>query len=678
MSTRPSPSSPRHSRAFITLEAAATGQAALAQLLSEGYFATQHVVVRGQRAGQWCFYSFERVALITRLQRLADIERANAPLWTLLDLQASNQSQVVSSDESSRTAGALIVRGREVIGFVAPHATTWSMTPAALDDIFSTGSVQRGYRGKRDASTTEQTRGGGGFPTSETSDGYCVRSDEPASSLPDGFEDAPPLADPLAAAPRYFNARAPQQVQLGAQTYVIVQVAIQAATASADTSAGAAEVGNFVGTLTIDVHAPGLKATGETTLTLQVPVTGNSASVRFGFVAHRPGVQQVDVMAWNGSAQVAGVTLQIAVDTAPLAADASAAQGDMDMRDPQDGEYTLDVAMDNDTRRYRFQLRSDLKDVWPPMHSEPLLHDRQVTYNAMVANLNAQARNLYALSQTDQALWLKGLGNMLCEQLVPDKLKVLLIEHKSRIKVLNILSDADPTPWELLFLANPETGEGDFLAESATVARWRYGAPPCRALKRSNNVLVLPAGAPSAALAELDELKTLFGQAITIDNLSGLNALLSNGGFDLLHFAAHNVNVPGAQGGAYVPFGNQRWDLTFMGAVPQNRFKSTLPLVFMNACTSSGTTPLYTDLAGWADRFLRCGSGAFIGALWEVRDDSARQFSLVFYRELVAGKTLGDAMRSARSAVRAANPGDPTALAYTLYGNPLARFESEP
>ena len=361
----------------------------------------------------------------------------------------------------------------------------------------------------------------------------------------------------------------------------------------------------------------------------------------------------------------------------PVAEGAHEATGEMHLREPEMGEYTLDVAMEDETRRYRFQLRSDQKDVWPPMYSEPLLNARQKTYDATIANLNAQARNLYRLESKDQAIWLRGIGNLLFDQLVPDKLQTLLIAHRKKIRVLNILSEADSTPWELLFVSDPETGSGgDFLATSTIVARWCYGSGPSRSLKRARKVLVLPADAPPQAKAELQNLQNLLGGADTIGDLSSLNSLMDVGGFDLLHFASHNVNVPSALGGSYVPFGQQRWDLTFMAAVPQNRFKAHAPLVFMNACTTSGTTELYTELASWADRFLRCGSGAFIGTLWEVRDSSAGQFADTFYNELLRGETLGAAMQTARARLRAANPGDPTPFAYTLYGNPLARLES--
>ncbi|APW39252.1 hypothetical protein RD110_20225 [Rhodoferax koreense] len=697
---QPAPAGRAYSTAFTALDASQTGQAALDRLQKPDGRRARHVIVRREHSGLVYFYLFESAEVLGRLGACSQQERARSTLTILLDLHASTSSPTVDEQEAP-FQGAVVVRGDRALGFVAPDSPeppTPASPPMSLPDVLGglgglggLGKLGRlfRHRSSRDAARSlpdldvfgevfnSREAPSRQLPDEETVE-FSVRAEPTPDLLPEPTgaalpDDAPPLPPP--APPRFFNARTPDRVALNAQTYVIVQVAGEAAQPAPGTAAANAPIGGFTGELTIDVHAPGLKAIGPTTLTLQVPASGNSASLRFGFMAQQPGIQQVDVMAWNGSAQVAGVTLQIAVATEAVTAGANEAVGDMDMREPESGEYTLDVAMDAETRRYRFQLRSDRKDVWPPMYSEPLLNARQQNYDATIANLNAQARNLYALKKEDQAVWLRGMGNLLFEQLVPDGLKALLIEHKRNIRVLNILSEADPTPWELLFLADPDTGEGDFLAASTTVARWRYGAGPCRSLKRATKVLVLPADAPPQAQAELQRLQTLLNGASTIGDLTSLNTLLAAGGFDLLHFAAHNVNLPNVQGGAYVPFGQQRWDLTFMGAVPQNKFKSRAPLVFMNACTTSGTTALYTELASWADRFLKCGSGAFIGTLWEVRDVSARQFSETFYDELIKGQTLGEAMQAARAKLRAANPGDPTPLAYTLYGNPLARLE---
>jgi CHAT domain-containing protein len=95
------------------------------------------------------------------------------------------------------------------------------------------------------------------------------------------------------------------------------------------------------------------------------------------------------------------------------------------------------------------------------------------------------------------------------------------------------------------------------------------------------------------------------------------------------------------------------------------------PLVFMNACRTDGQAPLYTTLDGWALRFLKAGAGAFVGSLWEVVDTSASAYASEFYRAVLAGETLGKAAGMARNTIRN-EPGDPTWLAYTLYGDPAA------
>lgn len=81
-----------------------------------------------------------------------------------------------------------------------------------------------------------------------------------------------------------------------------------------------------------------------------------------------------------------------------------------------------------------------------------------------------------------------------------------------------------------------------------------------------------------------------------------------------------------------------------------------------------------TKLDGWAEKFLRAGAAAFIGSLWEVSDSMAREFAQELYGCLVAGEPLGMAVMAARRAV-ATEPGDPTWLAYAVYGDPQARID---
>jgi CHAT domain-containing protein len=94
----------------------------------------------------------------------------------------------------------------------------------------------------------------------------------------------------------------------------------------------------------------------------------------------------------------------------------------------------------------------------------------------------------------------------------------------------------------------------------------------------------------------------------------------------------------------------------------------------MNACRSAGQAPLYTGLHGWARVFLRAGAGAFVGTQWVVGDGAAKVFAEEFYRSLLDGSDLGESLRCARAATQEA-PGDPTWLAYTLYGDPAAHLQ---
>ena len=70
---------------------------------------------------------------------------------------------------------------------------------------------------------------------------------------------------------------------------------------------------------------------------------------------------------------------------------------------------------------------------------------------------------------------------------------------------------------------------------------------------------------------------------------------------------------------------------------------------------------------------MRAGAAAFIGTLWEVSDGAAREFAQELYRHLAGGDPLGQAVMAARHAI-AAEPGDPTWLAYAVYGDPRARI----
>ena len=101
------------------------------------------------------------------------------------------------------------------------------------------------------------------------------------------------------------------------------------------------------------------------------------------------------------------------------------------------------------------------------------------------------------------------------------------------------------------------------------------------------------------------------------------------------------------------------------------RWRKAQPLVFFNACEAGRIEYKLTGLGGWADKFIRdVRATAFLGTLWQVNDALAAEFAMVFYDELLAGKTLGVACQRARLHIKELAPANPTWLAYTLYGDP--------
>lgn len=75
----------------------------------------------------------------------------------------------------------------------------------------------------------------------------------------------------------------------------------------------------------------------------------------------------------------------------------------------------------------------------------------------------------------------------------------------------------------------------------------------------------------------------------------------------------------------------------------------------------------------WALRLLRAGTSAIVGPRWPTAAESDRRFYRIFYAAIRAGKPLGEAVLSARQAVRTAFPQRGDWLAYTHFGHPLGQ-----
>ena len=229
-------------------------------------------------------------------------------------------------------------------------------------------------------------------------------------------------------------------------------------------------------------------------------------------------------------------------------------------------------------------------------------------------------------------------------------------------------------PWEMMYPTNDAGDDAGFLAEQFPIVRWIFGSAPTARLQCSHPFFVVPDDAPPIAEDELTALRCIMGEGQNINDLTPLLKLFDHAEFDSLHFACHNMFRVNSPTSSSIQLGSKRFVPTFLNKYNEH-FHS--PLIFMNACRSDGMAANYTWLAGWAKSFLVQGQDAFIGSLWEVRDSSASRFAETFYQALHSGIPLADAMKQARIAIQN-EPGDPTWLAYTLYGNPNAILLKEP
>jgi CHAT domain-containing protein len=108
------------------------------------------------------------------------------------------------------------------------------------------------------------------------------------------------------------------------------------------------------------------------------------------------------------------------------------------------------------------------------------------------------------------------------------------------------------------------------------------------------------------------------------------------------------------------------------------------PLVFTSACITGQIQEGGSGLEGLAAQFIKSGATCFIGTLWEILDDSAREFATHLYGNLQQlDKDLGDLVLDSRHHVKETTHADykkdgfydPTLYAFILFGDPTAKLK---
>jgi hypothetical protein len=475
-------------------------------------------------------------------------------------------------------------------------------------------------------------------------------------------------AAPPAARLRRLLCESFDNVQAGADFGVIARIIIDQGT-GAGTAIKSFPVPQAGRDVLLDIKADGMLVRGLYQQVVRVPPDDDSDPVRFQLRAGRPGPATVSVTAWVDGNFVGQSTVDVMVHEQLRDSHSKRFLSPGLSTEVDDGALSLLVRYEPLENRYRFQF-IDSGD-----NPREVLASLSWPLGAQVEGLIGRLEAMKGNDAVARAR-LADEGAELWHGLVPEQVRRQFWERRDRITQLRILGDHDRVPWELMYPSDQGRDEG-FLIDQFPVTRDIFDRPGLtRSLRRSPARFVLPPGSPDLAYEEVEYLRGLLGAGpageTVISGFTALRELIKAGDFSLLHFACHNDFSPGE--GSQITLEGAPFTLANLQSARNGMaLQNSKPLVFINACRSAGLAPRYTELAGWAEGFLRAGAGGFIGSLWAVTDKSALTFATTLYELLTEGKLLGEAVMTARAMI-ARSPGDPTWLAYAVYGDPLARL----
>jgi len=282
---------------------------------------------------------------------------------------------------------------------------------------------------------------------------------------------------------------------------------------------------------------------------------------------------------------------------------------------------------------------------------------------------------------------LKEIGQVLHDELFSLSVKEKLRKTKAEYLTLKIDDQLVHVPWELL-----NDGQ-QFLCQRFAMGRLVKTRQPIpgvgsRILARPLNMLILadPEGDLKGAYAEgtqirdyTDHYRDLINASLRSGSITPDSVKEKIRNFDFVHFAGHADYHPqnAAESG---------WRLTG-GSLKASDIKkmagtAAMPaLIFSNACQSARTEQwvlnvhFEDEIFGLANAFLLAGVKHYIGTFWEILDEPSSSFALAFYKHLLKGMTIGEAVRRSRQAlIREYGEEIIVWASYLLYGDPTSNY----
>lgn len=494
----------------------------------------------------------------------------------------------------------------------------------------------------------------------------------------------------LSSVTRYTGVIMPAEVTIGEHFALVVRVTAEPVSEVAKELELLVPDGERVVEVTVIARPNGLELVGSNLRHLRVPLTADSDPVHFELVGRQVGEASVMVDFFQGERYLATVIAQTYVkapgDRVSRNAVATRAQFGLPeaWEDPDLLIRIYETRGTDGKPRYRFELTSkklgllhhDAGEVGLPQNPE-------LWVNELMDELTKQARSISSVSDE----MLARFGNSIYDRLCPDGMKRFYWERLHNcedIQTVLLVSSEPWVPWEMVKpyrRVGSDIVEAPHWCERFMIGRWLNGQPPPLILPRLDEVAVIaPRDCGISADGEVEMLRCIGLSVRRVEARLGsvMEFLQSDGcpGFHIISHGIFNLNDCD-RSELWLERADQHDEDTREKLYPilltgsGLRFGKAKPVVFFNTCNLGRSGFNYWGLGGWAKRFVvDAGCSAFIAPFWEVEDERAVKFAEVFYTELREGKPIGEVVRRAREAIK--QTGNPTWLAYCLYGHPMA------
>jgi hypothetical protein len=438
---------------------------------------------------------------------------------------------------------------------------------------------------------------------------------------------------------------------------------------------GSLPVGSLLdvkGGMKVTIHATiptSFDVDSDYTQEIVVPIAGDSQPRIFTVIPREVGTFRIRFTAYCGGTYLGKLEVETSV-AQQISGTSRYALSPVPLDGPRAGEVSLQITYEETSNTFRFLFIADgERHETPSYRIEGNIRDR---IESLVAELDEYAENNSDLPGADAGDRMRTRGFEMWRDLVPEVIKGAILRHLDDITQLAIYCDREIVPWELLYPQFPDGREPGFLVQLFPVTRWVMGSPWGQTFSLSRPTFVVPDDSPASAEEEVKTVAEKLNDAslTTLRERRAVLTAIAEPDFTCLHFACHNDYT--TQAGSKINFKNGELTPSDMSRLAATRpLGDKRALVFLNACRTQGSSPVYTSLEDWASAFLDLGASAVIGTSWSVRSGTARLIAETIYEGLVAGKTLGKAVEDARTAA-SSRLGDSSWLAYTVYGDPTA------